>query len=966
MNREQSFVKFHIDTLLFRGSGDATGDKPKRQDWNVDNLFSGWMKNVVRHAVARRDMTFLYSIQKGVKKAWPKMSPHSLAKAYRDHAEDFSTDHGVLPQDLKMKIYEVSAKLFEKVEPGMYTKFIPRGSACTESSRKTGGCLELFQPFVFPTAEEESKLGRLRALIVKLEEWRAAGIREAQDLVDQSLLRDVFPLVLDATAVGVFEPGKIRMITKGDGFLFSLLQPLQGVMVDCWKDRPESTMNHPDLTSRIRKIQIETQATQLTHWASVDYTSATDKIKQDGTFAALTGLIGKPYYEYAYLSFGVGRITYPSVYPDDLESGSLEPIQESFSVLRIDGQPMGHPLSFPLLCLINLAVYQTAIDRWVETGRLGNRGYRRCLGKIMRRNVLVNGDDMLFKCHPEFYPIFNECARDAGLFRSMGKQYLSDTFCMINSQIFTFKRTKIGIPNDFRYVLPSVRNLSPQRYDAFLHRTILMSDSVTMQVDNYSLARRVGYLNMNIVDGNTLKKTSDVQATPSGIAADANEMIRLCPWSRCCLPVILDKWRDDWKKMRFQPDWFIKPWLGGFGVDRCYALPGWKPNKSARRVARSFAHDPRLALYRMKKVGVKLGRYIHDLVDYKMVPLAYQRPLTELEALLDKEGDKWLGQMMYAGRLCNGAEILDSEAVFADKSILKVFKQTKYLRLKPFTDADFELYDSVQFRANFRAPCPPPVPLLSTSKIRGGEVDARDLPCDPQIQKRLTNVPADLGRETDHPWFPSDCYREFIRQSRREVCSTKERMEYYESLPSWNGLRDEVLSLIEPPDLYKSLKVPMTSETIKVRNVLQKIPYRDRLDQMESFLDIRNRVFPGHYSFLNSELRNLDDRLLSLGLETYSVACKTDALQKRGTAQNLQMGETYSGVKFGYCNIFTPQFRRLTKDEIKLLIADLPPPVEKVVQSVWPLGCTEVSPVREKGRDYRKVPLIAFVRKGIE
>ena len=54
----------------------------------------------------------------------------------------------------------------------------------------------------------------------------------------------------------------------------------------------------------------------------------------------------------------------------------LLPSMDIPSVDLYDGQLMGHPLSFPLLCVIKLSVYRTAIDRWVNSAP--NNFERRC------------------------------------------------------------------------------------------------------------------------------------------------------------------------------------------------------------------------------------------------------------------------------------------------------------------------------------------------------------------------------------------------------------------------------------------------------------------------------------------------------------------------------------------------------------------------------------------------------------
>jgi hypothetical protein len=60
---------------------------------------------------------------------------------------------------------------------------------------------------------------------------------------------------------------------------------------------------------------------------------------------------------------------------------------------------MGHPLSFAILCAINLSVYHHSIRLWVRDSKSHAQFLeRKRLARIMWRQVIVNGDDMLFKC----------------------------------------------------------------------------------------------------------------------------------------------------------------------------------------------------------------------------------------------------------------------------------------------------------------------------------------------------------------------------------------------------------------------------------------------------------------------------------------------------------------------------------------------------------------------------------------
>ena len=78
-------------------------------------------------------------------------------------------------------------------------------------------------------------------------------------------------------------------------------------------------------------------------------------------------------------------------YPEEVQDGKadLSPF------VTQTGQLMGSPLSFPILCSINVASYRAALAEYV--------------GRDVEMNelpVLVNGDDICFLANDEFYALW--------------------------------------------------------------------------------------------------------------------------------------------------------------------------------------------------------------------------------------------------------------------------------------------------------------------------------------------------------------------------------------------------------------------------------------------------------------------------------------------------------------------------------------------------------------------------------
>jgi hypothetical protein len=91
---------------------------------------------------------------------------------------------------------------------------------------------------------------------------------------------------------------------------------------------------------------------------------------------------------------------------------------------------MGSPLSFPILCLLNLLAYKCALERY--TGRSWDPRELPCL---------VNGDDILFQANRSLYDLWLEEIHSVGFKLSPGKNYCSKHFLLINSQMFRIDST---------------------------------------------------------------------------------------------------------------------------------------------------------------------------------------------------------------------------------------------------------------------------------------------------------------------------------------------------------------------------------------------------------------------------------------------------------------------------------------------------------------------------------------------
>lgn len=123
------------------------------------------------------------------------------------------------------------------------------------------------------------------------------------------------------------------------------------------------------------------------------------------------------------------------------------------------GQLMGSPLSFPILCIINAAVNRYFYELMLREDELEGKCiyslYRdQIIGRVLNNDkpivniksvpMLINGDDVLLKCQKRFYDDWKEMVKSAGLVPSIGKNYVSERFVIINSTLYRRVEDMIG------------------------------------------------------------------------------------------------------------------------------------------------------------------------------------------------------------------------------------------------------------------------------------------------------------------------------------------------------------------------------------------------------------------------------------------------------------------------------------------------------------------------------------------
>lgn len=227
----------------------------------------------------------------------------------------------------------------------------------------------------------------------------------------------------DVMVAPVLEPLKVRLITKGSSLFQWHARWLQKAMWQHLQTYPQFALTGRPLTLDDFRLLLDREAAlkfswdEAPFWVSGDYEGATDHLNIDFT---------EEVFETVLSAFGVPpeqRDTYRRVlYEQEIHFPPKSRLQP---VVQANGQLMGSVLSFPVLCWVNLLCYHSAV--W-------ERFQRRIPFEALP--VLVNGDDILFRCDTRLYRIWQAKLKAAGFILSLGKNYTHRTLFCVNSRFF--------------------------------------------------------------------------------------------------------------------------------------------------------------------------------------------------------------------------------------------------------------------------------------------------------------------------------------------------------------------------------------------------------------------------------------------------------------------------------------------------------------------------------------------------
>lgn len=240
-----------------------------------------------------------------------------------------------------------------------------------------------------------------------------------------------------AAPVAVTEPCKVRVVTKGPEFTYWYLRDLQQFMWKILKRHPCFALVGEPITGellakRFRKVPAGTS------FVSGDYKDSTNCLMAKmsrGAAKTLADCVG--------LSRLDKRLFIASLVGHTLEY-KIGKGRGAHKVRarQTNGQLMGSPSSFPVLCLVNAAICRYAMETNGFDAQKENDWADEPPRFLSLRSapLLVNGDDCVFAIDKEFrFCLWEKIARVSGMESSVGKTYVSTRFIQMNSTTYTIE-----------------------------------------------------------------------------------------------------------------------------------------------------------------------------------------------------------------------------------------------------------------------------------------------------------------------------------------------------------------------------------------------------------------------------------------------------------------------------------------------------------------------------------------------
>jgi hypothetical protein len=385
------------------------------------------------------------TVLQGIKKGMPTVSPQFIENALKKHSNLLRTNEDSTSDFIHL-VEDVSRLLFGDIkveEVDMLQSFSM--NATVEKSKGQGGALaqiggldddKLLSGPTFLGMGYTPKTGvieiRTNKFDTLIDEYRTVT-HNRKSLWKVEIIR---------------EPLKVRTITKGQTHMNGVWSDLQKKLLHrlweypCFRLTAGGKVEDEYMFQGRLEKGLPDPFVICEDWgyASGDFQGATDSIYRDVMHASIQGISDELLKNLFANNLSNGIISYTDI----CKRLGIEPLA-CFEQLR--GQLMGSIISFVFLCTINACtmLYASEVNHFKIFGPNTKMTLKE---KLQNLPCLINGDDILFKSpNREFYEHWLEAIALAGFIPSVGKNYFSKNFSMVNSRYMRHGKDPIPYVN---------------------------------------------------------------------------------------------------------------------------------------------------------------------------------------------------------------------------------------------------------------------------------------------------------------------------------------------------------------------------------------------------------------------------------------------------------------------------------------------------------------------------------------
>jgi hypothetical protein len=262
----------------------------------------------------------------------------------------------------------------------------------------------------------------------------------------------------DVMVAPILEPLKVRLVSKGCSTAYTAAMPVQKQMHTFLRRMPALRLigeplesSHLEwLVQHKTSVWIASDPDHVADFNSGDYSAATDNLNIHLTKTIFEEALGKFTQPENPLTVSLKEICRHVLYEQQINY----PRDSVPRFRQGNGQLMGSPLSFPVLCLANLIGFWISLELYARE-RSSRTGETLRKFKFEDVAALINGDDILSLTNDSLFSIWRKVMSDFGLELSPGKSVRHPYLFTINSQQWRFNRKgpdPRSCTGDFTYI----------------------------------------------------------------------------------------------------------------------------------------------------------------------------------------------------------------------------------------------------------------------------------------------------------------------------------------------------------------------------------------------------------------------------------------------------------------------------------------------------------------------------------